>query len=119
MRVRRKFVESRGFTTDRRRLERARELVHEDIVSLEQDILADPEVGDLIPGTGGLRKARVGQRSVGRGKRGGARVYYLDLPGRGVTHLIALFGKREKADLSPSERRLVAALVEQLKKEPS
>ena len=61
----------------------------------------------------------MGQRSVGRGKRGGARVYYLDLPGRGVTHLVALFGKREKTDLLPAERRLVAALVEQLKKEPS
>jgi hypothetical protein len=56
---------------------------------------------------------------VGRGKRGGARVWYLDLPGRGVTHLVALFGKREKTDLLPAERRLVAALVEQLKKEPS
>ena len=117
--MRRKFVEARGFTTDRKRLERDRELVHEDIVSLEQQILANPEVGDLVPGTGGLRKIRMGQRSVGRGKRGGARVYYLDLPGGGVTHLVALFGKREKADLSPIERRLVAALVEQLKREPS
>lgn len=117
--MRRKFVESRGFTADRKRLERARELVHEDFVSLEQDILAEPEVGDLVPGTGGLRKVRLGQRGVGRGKRGGARVHYLDLPARGVTHLVALFGKREKSDLSPSERRLVAVLVGQLKKEPS
>ena len=93
--------------------------MHEDIVSLEQRILADPQAGDLVPGTGGLRKIRMGQRSVGRGKRGGARVYYLDLPGRGVTHLVALFGKREKTDLLPAERRLVAALVEQLKKEQS
>ena len=61
----------------------------------------------------------MGQRSVGRGKRGGARVYYLDLPGRGITHLVALFGKREKSDLLPAERRLIAILVEQLKKEPS
>ena len=93
--------------------------MHEDIVSLEQRILANPQAGDLVPGTGGLRKIRMGQRSVGRGKRGGARVYYLDLPGRGVTHLVALFGKREKTDLLPAERRLVAALVEQLKKEQS
>ena len=83
-------------------------------------ILADPQVGRIpVPGTGGLRKIRMGQRSVGRGKRGGARVYYLDLPGRGVTHLVALFGKREKADLSPIERRMISALVEQLKEEPS
>ena len=117
--MKRKFVESRNFSSDRKQLERAGELVHEDIVSLEQRILADPQAGDLVPGTGGLRKIRMGQRSVGRGKRGGARVYYLDLPGRGVTHLVALFGKREKADLLPDERRLIASMMEQLKKEPS
>ncbi len=45
------------------------------------------------------------------------RSYYLDLPRRGVTHLLAIFGKREKSDLSPAERRHVAALVKELKKE--
>ena len=56
---------------------------------------------------------------MGRGKRGGVRVYCLDLPRRGVTHLVAIFGKREKSDLSPAERRAVAALVKQLKEEAS
>jgi hypothetical protein len=87
------------------------------MVALEQSILADPQAGDLVPGTGGLRKVRLGQRALGRGKRGGGRVYYLDLPRRGVTHLLAIFGKREKTDLRPAERRQVAALVKELKKE--
>jgi hypothetical protein len=117
--VRRKFVESSGFSQDRKRLERDRELSHDDVVALEQSILRDPEVGDLVPGTGGLRKVRLGQRSVGRGKRGGVRVYYLDLPARSITHLVAIFGKREKADLSPAERRAVADLVKLLKEEAS
>lgn len=47
------------------------------------------------------------------------RVYYLDLPHRAVTHLVAIFGKREKADLSPAERSAVAALVKKLKEETS
>jgi hypothetical protein len=115
--VKRRFVESSGFSDDRRRLERARELSHDDMVALEQSILADPDAGDLVPGTGGLRKIRVGQREVGRGKRGGVRVYYLDLPRRGVTHLVAIFGKREKADLSQAERKAVAALVKRVKEE--
>jgi hypothetical protein len=42
------------------------------------------------------------------------RVYYLDLPHRGVTDPVAIFGKRE-IDLSPAERRAVAAVVKQLK----
>jgi len=54
---------------------------------------------------------------VGRGKSGGARVYYLDLSARGITHLIALFGKRERSDLSQQERHALAPLVAQLKKE--
>jgi hypothetical protein len=107
--VRRRFVESAGFSEDRQRLERARELTHDDMVALEQSILAD------VQGTGGLRKIRVGQRSVARGKRGGVR----DVPRRGVTHLVAIFGKREKSDLSQAERRAVGVLVKQLKEEAS
>jgi hypothetical protein len=36
-----------------------------------------------------------------------------------VTHLVAIFGKREKVDLSPSERKAVAGLVRKLKEEES
>lgn len=98
-------------------MERAGELALGDIVALEQSIIANPEVGDLVPGTGGLRKVRVGQKQVRRGKRGGLRVYYLDLAASGVTHLIAIFGKREKSDLSQAERKAVAVLVRTLKEE--
>ena len=115
--MRRCFVESRGFSADRERLERAGEIIVDDIVALEQDILANQEVGDLVPGTGGLRKVRLAQRQVRRGKRGGLRVYYLDLASAEVTHLVAIFGKREKADLSPAERKAVAALVRRLKED--
>ena len=45
------------------------------------------------------------------------RVCYLDLPRRGVTHLLGIFGKHEKTDLTPVVRRRVAALVKELKKE--
>jgi hypothetical protein len=115
--VQRRFVESTEFSAERLRLERAGELVIEDMVALEQTILADPHVGNVVRGTGGLRKLRLGQRAVGRGKRGGARVYYLDLPAKGVTHLLAIFGKREKDDLSLEERKSLATLVRTLKQE--
>lgn len=117
--MRRRFVESAGFSADWARLERAGELVLEDLVSLEQTILANPEAGDLVPRTAGLRKLRLGQRRLRRGKRGGVRVYYLDLAARKVTHLVAVFGKREKVDLSPAERKAIAKLVGELKEEAS
>jgi hypothetical protein len=114
--VRRRFVESRGFSEDRKRLERAREFSHDDMVALEQSILADPEVGDLVGywrlAEGPSCAARARARQTGRGAR-----LYLDLPGRGVTHLVAIFGKRAKSDLSRAERKVVAALVRQLKEQ--
>ena len=41
---------------------------------LQQALLADPEAGSVIPGSGGVRKLRWGL--AGRGKRGGLRIIY-------------------------------------------
>jgi hypothetical protein len=115
--VKRRFIESRGYSAEADRLRREGELTAEDFGALEQTILANPDAGDLVPHTGGLRKVRLAQRRVRRGKSGGVRVYYLDLPNRGTTYLLAIFGKREKSDLSVDERKSVAALVKVLKEE--
>lgn len=42
--------------------------------ALQRALSANPELGDVIPGSGGVRKVRWGTR--GRGKRGGVRVVY-------------------------------------------
>ena len=57
--MKRRFVEATRFTTERERMEHAGELTHDDLVALEQAILANPEAGDLVPGTGGFRKIRI------------------------------------------------------------
>jgi hypothetical protein len=44
-------------------------------------------------------------------------VLFLDLPRAGTTHLLAIFGKKEKIDLTADERRHLAVLVRELKKE--
>jgi hypothetical protein len=74
----------------------------------------NPMAGDLIPGTGGVRKLRWGPE--GRGKRGGARViYFYHSPGIPLFALTA-FAKNAQADLSGAERnefrRLTKLLVE-------
>ena len=62
-----------------------------------------PDAGELIPGTGGVRKVR--WRAKGQGKRGGARVIYyfrdLNVP----VYLLAVYAKNEKLDLSENEKR--------------
>ena len=83
----------------------------------EEAIRGGDEAGDLVPGTGGFRKIRIAQRAVSRGKRGGARVYYLDLPRAQVTHLLAIYGKRQQIDISAAERRALAAVAKVLKEE--
>ncbi len=86
--------------------------------SAEQDAIVDliayePTCGDLIPGTGGLRKVRVGRGSSG--KRGGARVIYYFHNADYPIFLIALYAKNEKGDLSGQEKRKFAVLVQEIK----
>jgi mRNA-degrading endonuclease RelE of RelBE toxin-antitoxin system len=74
---------------------------------------ANPEVGEIIPETGGVRKVR--WALAGRGKRGGARVIYYYHNERLPLFLLAAYGKNEKANLTMAERnamqRLIPALV--------
>jgi len=83
---------------------------HSDLI----DFLArNPAAGDLIPGTGGVRKLRWGLE--GRGKRGGARVIYfyhdVDMP----IIVLTAYAKNQRDDLSQQDRnemkRLTVLLV--------
>lgn len=73
-----------------------------------------PTGGDLVPGTGAIRKLR--WALAGRGKRGGARViYFFHSPDMPLFALTA-FAKNVRADLSQADRnafrRLTRLLVE-------
>lgn len=95
-----------------------RRRANELLSSVEQDAIVDliayePTCGELIPGTGGLRKVRVGRG--GSGKRGGARVIYYFHNADYPIFLAALYAKNEKGDLSGQEKRKFAALVQEIK----
>lgn len=79
-----------------------------------QDIInclaAHPKSGDLIEGTGGIRKIRWGRG--GRGKSGGVRIIYYYHSELMPLYLIALFGKNEKANLSKAECNELKQLVD-------
>ncbi len=63
------FIETSVFTR------RVKELIDEDAYTALQNVLVvNPSAGDVIEGTGGVRKIRVAAK--GHGKRGGARVIY-------------------------------------------
>jgi mRNA-degrading endonuclease RelE of RelBE toxin-antitoxin system len=78
------------------------------------DFLAEnPLAGDEIPGTGGVRKVRFA--ASGRGKRGGARVIYYYLDETIPIYALLAYAKNAQADMTPDEKRTVAALAAALK----
>jgi len=84
---------------------------------IQAELLKNPEAGRVLQGTGGLRKVRIADPSRDKGKRGGYRVIYLDLARVERTYLLALYDKDEKDDISPDEKRVLRALVAELKRE--
>ncbi|HBT96820.1 MAG TPA: hypothetical protein DEB25_03855 [Desulfobulbaceae bacterium] len=87
-------------------------LLTDDEYRLFQTVLAnDPERGDLIQGSHGLRKIRVAAK--GQGKRGGARVVYYWMTAKGQIYLLVIYPKNRKDDLNAGERAALSALVKQ------
>ncbi len=74
--------------------------------------MENPEEGDPIQGTGGLRKTRL--KSSSKGKSGGFRVCYCDIPEKETLFLILIYAKNEKEDLDSKEKKILKALVEKL-----
>jgi hypothetical protein len=69
----------------------------EEYAALQSAIMANPNAGDVIPGSGGVRKLRWG--FAGRGKRGGVRViYYLRLQ-QSQVWMLTLYAKNEAATI--------------------
>jgi hypothetical protein len=107
--MRRLFVESASFS---KRVDRDGATT---LRRIQEELLERLDAGEFIPGTGGLQKIRVGDSGRGKGKRGGFRVIYLDLPSRETTYLLYLYDKGEKTDISPAEKALLRALCANLK----
>jgi hypothetical protein len=80
----------------------------------QQLLMLHPEAGDLIPGTGGLRKVRFADRRRGKGKRGGLRVIYYWWDNGSEFWLFTVYDKDEVSDLTAVQRK---ALKEMIKKE--
>jgi hypothetical protein len=73
-------------------------------------LAANPKAGDIMEGTGGVRKLRWGRQ--GRGKSGGVRVIYYVHSELMPLYLLTLFAKNERANLTKAERNELAGLVD-------
>ena len=75
----------------------------------------NPYAGDLVPGTGGVRKLRAAV--AGRGKRGSARVLYYYVDSRLTVYFLLAYAKNETRDLSPAGKQRLHQLVQIIKTE--
>jgi hypothetical protein len=71
-----------------------------------------PNSGDLIKGTGGIRKLRWARQ--GGGKSGGIRVIHYYHNEAMPLYLLTAFGKNEKTNISASEKNILAKAVKEL-----
>ena len=87
-------------------------LTDEDYRALQNLLLGNPEAGDLIQGSGGLRKVRFEDKQRRKGKRGGLRIIYYFWDGGQEFWMFTLYSKGEMEDLSAAERKAFKVLLE-------
>lgn len=97
------FIETDFFTEDVIEL-----LTDDEYARLQLYLTINPEAGDLIQDTGGLRKVR--WAAGGKGKRGGVRVIYYDASNVHQIRMLLIYRKGVKDDLSEKEKALLRAI---------
>lgn len=90
-------------------------LTDDNLRELENVLLGEPKAGDAIQGTGGIRKIRISMENKGKGKRGGARVIYVDIELKETIYFTNVYTKDEKDDLTEDEKKAFKAMVKILK----
>lgn len=90
-------------------------LSEEEFRDLQLVLLADPKLGSVIQGTGGLRKVRF--RAKGKGKRGGVRIIYYFFDKKYKFYFLTLYSKNEVTDLTASQKKKLRKFMEAWKNE--
>ena len=82
---------------------------------LEQELLKNPQAGDVIEGTGGARKLRI--KLENHGKSGGARVIYLDVFEKEKLYFLFAYPKNVQENLTANQKKAIRNIIEEIKKE--
>ncbi len=114
MSTERNVIEITSFSRKIDRFLEERKVLKKDFDDFKKNLAKDPEKGDLITGTGGVRKTRL--KSATKGKRGGFRVCYLDDPNRKELFLMKIYPKNEQEDLSADEKKSLKEFSNMIKR---
>lgn len=82
-----------------------------DLALLQVAFMANPKMGDVVKGTGGLRKLLFAPGQRDKGKRGALRACYKHVESVGTIILALVYTKADKDDLSAKEKRILKALI--------
>lgn len=82
---------------------------------LEQELLKNPQAGDVIEGTGGARKLRI--KLENHGKSGGAKVIYLDVFEKEKLYFLFAYPKNVQENLTANQKKAIRNIIEEIKKE--
>lgn len=80
---------------------------------LQARLSANPNAGDLMPGTGGFRKMRWADVRRGKGRRGGLRIIYFHFASDHQIWLMTLYGKDEASDLTAQQKKILKVALEE------
>lgn len=103
------------YTEPFRRCWKAMGLDDDSLPALETALLENPQLGDVIEGTGGARKMRI--QLEGRGKRGGGRIIYLDVYEQEHLYLLFAYPKNVQENLTSDQKKAIRKMVEEIRKE--
>ncbi len=99
------IIETRIFT------QRINELLSDDEYrALQETLLNRPGMGDIVQGTGGLRKVRWKQK--GHGKSGGVRVIYYWMTEDEQLYMLYVYPKSKQEDLTSEQKKALKSIVE-------
>lgn len=83
----------------------------EEYRNFQNALLDKPDIGNIIKGSGGIRKVR--WSGSGRGKRGGTRLIYYWATEKDQIYMLFVFAKNEKSDLTKDQLAVLKKLVKQ------
>ena len=105
-------VLTRSFKRSVKRLEKRFRHVKNDVRIAIQVLLQSPRLGVVVPGTSGMRKLRVRNTDLSKGKSGGYRLlYYVEDQPAPTIYLLLLYAKSDREDVT---RRELQQLLDEL-----
>jgi hypothetical protein len=107
------FIETHAFT---RAWDKTLGLDDPDLLQLQLAIMENPKAGDVVQGSGGLRKLRFAPALGARGKSGALRVCYVHFEEYGIVLLVSAYAKNQQDDLSDAEIVDIRKAIERAKR---